>query len=629
MRKLSPSLFVPRLPRSLLFRISRRTPRVPGLPILPGVLLALAVLSSRASAQEGASVGVAPAAQAVAPAAGPLPEAGTATPAAASPPPAPKKGPSGPALGLSPEAPGQGGADITAAEATPAVEEAPTGEWKFDVTGYFRAPLRMSWGPPTTAAPGGGNAGTQYRTPPLVPDANYIDWRYTNSFVAPWTELNFHYGNDRVRSTVQIASYNLTDSGYRQLQANLGINEAFLTLSYPEFINENGRLTLLAGGFQNRYGAAGRYDAGKYQTYLFGQTHIVGETLTLDYDVGDWTFEVEQGFGGKLTPIPFYGAPTGTGTTNPNTDLPDWEPYPGPLPQESTFVHHEHIGAVFKKELILGLHYIDVFANDDERAGSYTATAWGGGTVGARLATDPHPSIVIAGGDAKLIGGVLGEGYLGYSHLSATNAMYIADAIEVLHSYGGWQLHDNYFGPAGSAAQAVTGTIDSVEFQYAFSLGQYFHYPQAFWGDGPDLIATVFGMYNHVYSPAGPSGMPINPLSHANGDGSGHINKLKFGAELNYVPLPWLGVGGRFDSVQPDLDDSTQSFSVFSPRLIFRTAFVTHEQVMLQYSRYFYGNAFSPGNSLGGSQFPYNAQAGASGLGVDKNAAQIAAIIWF
>ena len=46
-----------------------------------------------------------------------------------------------------------------------------------------------------------------------MPDANYIDWRYTNSMVGPWTELNFHYGNDRVKATVQIASYNVTDSG--------------------------------------------------------------------------------------------------------------------------------------------------------------------------------------------------------------------------------------------------------------------------------------------------------------------------------------------------------------------------------------------------------------------------------
>ena len=180
----------------------------------------------------------------------------------------------------------------TTSEAPAAVAEPVTGEWKFDVTGYFRAPLRFSWGPPTTQDPfAPGNPGTQLRTPPLVPDANYIDWRYTNSMVGPWTELNFHYGNDRVKATVQIASYNVTDSGYRRLESNLGINEAFLSMTWPEFISENARLTLIAGAYTNRYGAAGRYDAGRYETYLFGRTHTAGETLTFDYDWNDWTFE--------------------------------------------------------------------------------------------------------------------------------------------------------------------------------------------------------------------------------------------------------------------------------------------------------------------------------------------------
>jgi hypothetical protein len=100
------------------------------------------------------------------------------------------------------------------------------------------------------------------------------------------------------------------------------------------------------------------------------------------------------------------------------------------------------------------------------------------------------------------------------------------------------------------------------------------------------------------------------------------------------VPLPWLGLGGRYDVVEPNLDNSTESFSVISPRIIFRTAFVTHEQLLIQYSRYFYGSDYRPmlgpqPGSMSGSQFPYNSQNGASGLGVDKNAAQIAAIIWF
>ncbi len=306
---------------------------------------------------------------------------------------------------------------------------------------------------------------------------------------------------------------------------------------------------------------------------------------------------------------------------NANQNLPAWEPYPGPVPQESTFVAHAHLGAVFKKQWIFGLHAIDVFANDNERAGSYQGMngSWDQPMTAmapARLPSDPKPSITITGLDLKLLGGVLGDGYIGYSHLSATNALYLADAIEVLHSFGGWQLHDNYFGPPGGIDK-VTGTIDSVELQYSFSFGQLFHYPQAFWGDGVDIIGTIFGMYNKV-----------NPQNSVY-----KMSKLKYGTEWTYTPLPWLGLGGRFDVVEPNLDISAESFSVLSPRLIFKTAFVTHEQIILQYSRYFYGSDYeklqlSPG-SASGSQFPYNSQIGAANLGVDKNAATIAAIIWF
>ena len=138
----------------------------------------------------------------------------------------------------------------------------------------------------------------------------------------------------------------------------------------------------------------------------------------------------------------------------------------------------------------------------------------------------------------------------------------------------------------------MTGSIDTVEFQYGFSFGQLFWYPQAFWGQAADLIATVFGMYNHVYAPDNP------PYDHqqAQGRRRGDLRAL----------LPWLGVGGRFDAVQPNLDDSTQNFSVFSPRIILRTDFVTHEQIMVQYSRYFYGDARGRHRGM----FPYNGQPG-------------------
>jgi hypothetical protein len=530
-----------------------------------------------------------------------------------------KKG-GGPSLSLSPEAPQVGGIVTTAAAEQPAVveETAPTSEWKFDVTGYFRAPLRMSWGPAATTDPAcmgvpGCSPGTQLRTPPWVPDANYVDWRYTNSMVGPWTELNFHYGNDRVKATVQIASYNLTDPGYRRLEANLGINQAFLTLLYPELWSEDWHLTLTVGGFTNRYGAAGRYDAGKYETYLFGRTHVAGATANLAGDFDDWTIQGEGGFGGKLESIPFYGPP-GPMMNQPSTTLPAWEPYPGPKAQESTFVAHLHAGAVWKKQAIIGLHYIDTFANGNEFSTAYAGT--GSPTtfntaLGGRASNAPKPHIITWGGDIKWLNNFFGDGYLGYSHTNVQNALYLADAIELLHSFGGWQLHDNFFGNPGTTEE-TTGTIDSIEAQYVFSFGQFFHYPQAFWGDGPDLIVALFGMWNHVRA-------PINP----NFDG---VNKLKYGSELTYIPLSWLGLGFRFDHVSPNSKDTTEDFAVFSPRVIFRTAFVTHEQILFQYSRYFYGDG------LRGGMFPYNGQPGSLSIPVgvaDKQAFQIAAIIWF
>ena len=103
----------------------------------------------------------------------------------------------------------------------------------------------------------------------------------------------------------------------------------------------------------------------------------------------------------------------------------------------------------------------------------------------------------------------------------------------MLHSFGGWQLHDNYFGKPGGT-EPVTGKIDTVMFQYSFSWAQLFWHPQAFWGQGPDLITTVFGMYNKV------------DLDARQNDPFRRIKKLKFGAEMTYLPLAWFGVGGRW-----------------------------------------------------------------------------------
>ena len=76
----------------------------------------------------------------------------------------------------------------------------------------------------------------------------------------------------------------------------------------------------------------------------------------------------------------------------------------------------------------------------------------------------------------------------------------------------------------------------------------------------------------------------------------------------------------------PSSKDSTQSFSVLSPKLFFRSAYVTHEQITLVYSKYFYGqNPPVPSAPI----LPYGF--GAPGITgrPDENVFKIQASIWW
>src|SRR5262249_15907024 len=124
---------------------------------------------------------------------------------------------------------------------------------------------------------------------------------------------------------------------------------------------------------------------------------------------------------------------------------------------------------------------------------------------------------------------------------------------------------------------------------------------EPFWGQGPDVLLSAFGMFNHVRS--------TDPAA----DG---INKLKWGAEATYTPLSWFALSGRYDLVNPDMMNSQQSFSLISPPLIFRTSFVSHEQGVLGYSHYFYGSEVVP-------SYPY------ANLRPHKDLCQASAVMWW
>jgi hypothetical protein len=425
--------------------------------------------------------------------------------------------------------------------------------------------------------------GGKIHAPPFVPDGTFTDWRYTNNVPGPWVELRFSYGNTRVTGNVLVAAYNITDGGYRNLQAQLGINQAFVTIDGADILPDNrGGLVWNVGVFQNAYGAAGRYDAGKYETYLLGRTHVAGETLTLFYNFSpDFTLTLEHGIGAKLEAPPLV-----SGLPQPN---PPFFPYAGPVQQGTQLLNHLHLMATIGGQLQIGAHYITTWTDD------------------ARLMGEVDGRITVAGIDAKLIDNQFGDAYIGFSHVSSETPLRVGEGLELLHSISGWNLRDNFFGQMTSG----TGTIDSVLIQYIVSLARIMRYPEPFWGQGPDVVLGIFGMYNHVSSedPAFDTalGLAASPIGK---------NKLKWGAEATYTPLGFLGLGVRFDRVQPDLDDNTVAFSAISPRILLRSEFVTHEQVLLQFTHYFYGENVSP-------SWP------AEGLAPDEDSFLISAIMWW
>jgi len=498
----------------------------------------------------------------------------------------------------------------------------------------------------------GPYSGTQWHSPTRVPGYLYTTWEYTNTVYGPWTQLNFTYGNSRAMATVIVDAYNQTDGSYRNIQAQQGIDQAFLTLNFPDALGDLGTLTWNIGTFQNRYGTMGKYDGGMYETYLFGRTHIAGETLTANLTnvdaAGNWSFSLEDGFGAKMDLTPFLNTqyyqvftnnPSGSNQGPPYLSSRDVEylPYAGAVPQGSTYVHHAHIGAKYQKLWTFGAHYLYTWTPDDNWD-PLNSTLQNVSDAVPRSLGPIQGSMAITGVEARMSGGVYGEGYIGYSHIDARNINALADSIEVLHSYGGYQFKQNFFGKTYNRHTGVyngpeneTGTVDNIGLQYSFSFGQLARYPENFWGDGPDLVVTAFGILSIVDSKAPPIAIakynagtlsaqgapPVNPSI----DWNMSTKKLKWGVDAVYTPLYWLGFEGRWDYVQPDLDaayahqgnpgGSDLNFGVVTLRLLFHTQFVTHETVQLQYAHYFLSNAAYP-------SYPYDwlPQADANMLGL-------------
>ena len=413
-------------------------------------------------------------------------------------------------------------------------------DWRFDFHGLLFVPLRVGFN--TRRAPAAGQSKNVFHAPPTVPD-NFESFEYTNIAPDPWAQVNFSYGNRDVTATIIIAARSITEgNSFFNPPDQLGINDAFLT--YRVANTEHMRIHLNMGAFANRYGNMGAFDSGRYGTPMIARIGGVGITETGTFDLGPARLLTEVGLMGQLNKAPLSVEPAGwNGYLDPNAG--------------TSYVPHLHLGLSYLDWGQVGIHLMRALSQDDR----------------ATPTNQPDGYIDVLAADVRLLMHRYGHLYLGLSRVSAHHARAVSDIIQILNTPGGLGLMTEYFGPQSGGG----GDLTIFGAQYDLSIGNLLRYPGTFDGNGPDVVASLYGLFTSV------SSAQKDPAY----DG---VKKLKYGAEISYSPLSWLAVSGRYDRVIRNVDRGSQTSAILSPRLIFHSGYNSRDQIVLSYSHWFNGS---------------------------------------
>lgn len=404
----------------------------------------------------------------------------------------------------------------------------------FSLHGYFRAPMRLTWARRADGSTKPNEGNYDYRPPYLIDDDYFRSgFAYLPIGEQDFTELYLSVGNQKLTATVTLLGSLYSDAARPLIDKQFGISQAWLTYRYDAGLRDASlRLRVKAGAFWDRFGYMPKYD-----TYLFGRTHQIGEQLKVDFERGDFHAWIMHGIGTHADAI------------EANQGL--------------TLLHYASVGAGYKRMVELGLYFLENDARDKRPL---------------KELTDANMSVV--GADIRVDSRYAGRAFLGTSYVSAEQGTFTSPTLEVMHAYGGRGIAENYLGPQ---SENGTGSLWNVGMQYDISLAQTISAVKGRrtsplpWNG--DVNVTVFGLYSFIQSKQA----NVDPL--LNRDDK---KAFKWGAELAYRIAEPLGISVRYDRVVLDVDDSANGFRVISPKLSLYTSFITHEQIFLQYSRYGY-----------------------------------------
>ncbi|MCA9670860.1 MAG: hypothetical protein KC503_34925 [Myxococcales bacterium] len=407
--------------------------------------------------------------------------------------------------------------------------------------GYARIPLSVKLG----SGSGAQGAGTDGPRTPFLVDSNYFlsGFAYTRLHETDWAQAFISINGKNVSVEIGMYAALISDWAEFQVDRQWGIAQASVTW-HAEFSGLLKRLYIRGGIFWDALGYIQPYD-----TYIFGRTHAGGIKIVAEFP---W---VELGFGAMahlalpkqqqgFTPV-FYG------TVNIKPPRMPWR---------------------------LGFYAVHEFTRDKPPLSN---------------AEDASLSVVGVQFDARIpyLEGPLR--IIPWAYYRVDNAVFLTNAIEILHSFGGKGLMDNFLGDRSGSENG------DGEFPWVAAID----FPMMIWRGRPNwkvfngpLRVRFFGMATYVKSPQ------QDPDNRAN---NRHKRLyLKWGIEPEYGIFPWLRFSVRYDRVILDMDDQENGFRVISPKLTFRI--FNGGEIHGMISRYFYGNKVElrPGQVVGGITRP-------------------------
>jgi hypothetical protein len=350
------------------------------------------------------------------------------------------------------------------------------------------------------------------REPFLVDNDYYLSgFAYTRLYEPDWTELFFSAQTGNYKAEFGLFASLYSDYATARLENQLGIAQASVTAK--KFLDHD-PLSVQLGVFWDRFGYIEPYD-----TYIFGRTHQGGVKVMYDLPgggraqagIGMHQAQLQQNLG--LTPI-------------------------------------AHIAASYPIDRV--------------QLGAYLLRSWTRDT--RQLSPIQDGTMYVAGLDARVtLPSNLGTAYAGFSYMNMEKVLYLAPALEVMHSTGGRGLTENFLGL--DMSEDGTGKMYNLAVDAPLQL--------------TDLVGLrAFGMMTWVRS------KQVDEMDPS-------LNKdrrlyLKWGVEPSFKVLDKLRLSARFDRVVMDLYDSENSFRILSPRVTFPLA--KWGELFFMYSHYWYGD---------------------------------------